>query len=161
MFNFQGEVIGIVSSILTRSGGFEGIGFAATSNVARELLTSRGSVYFGIESMVLSYEMARILNVPQESGLLVQHVARDSPAGKIGIRGGFRKVVMDDQEIMLGGDIILQVDDIVITGEESIYQIWEYLSSTHATITHTIKVLRDGEIREVRWILSEFQPTRQ
>jgi len=160
MFNYKGEVIGIVSSILTRSGGFEGIGFAATSNVARALLTERGSVYFGIESMVLTYEMARILNVPQESGLLVQHVVRNSPAGKMGIRGGFRKVVMDDQEFMLGGDIILQVDHIAVTGEESIYQIWEHLSSTHSTVTHNIKVLRDGEIREFRWILSEFQPTR-
>jgi len=161
MFNYKGEVIGIVSSILTRSGGFEGIGFAATSNVARELLTSRGSVYFGIESMVLTYEMARILNVPQESGLLVQHVVGNSPAGKLGIRGGFRKVIMDDQEFMLGGDIILQVDDIIVTGEESLYKIWEHLSSTNTTVTHTIKVLRDGEIREFRWILSEFQPTQQ
>jgi serine protease Do len=161
MFNYQGEVIGIVSSILTRSGGFEGIGFAATSNVARDLLTERASIFFGIESMVLSYEMARILNVPQESGLLVQHVVRNSPAGNMGIRGGFRKVVMDEEEIMLGGDIILQVDHIPVTGEESVYKIWEHLSATHATITHTIKVLRDGEIREFRWILSEFQPTPQ
>lgn len=161
MFNFRGEVVGIVSSILTRSGGFEGIGFAATSNVARDLLTERGSVYFGIESMILSYEMARILNVPQESGLLVQHVVKDSPAGKMGIRGGFRKVTLDGQELILGGDIILQVDDIQITGEESVYRIWEYLSSTNATRTHTIRVLRDGETREFRWILSEFQPTRQ
>ena len=161
MFNYQGEVVGIVSSILTRSGGFEGIGFAATSNVARNLLTERGSVYFGIESMILSYEMTRILNVPQESGMLVQHVVGNSPAGKLGIRGGFRKVLMDEQEIILGGDIILQVDDIVITGEESVYEIWEHLSSTHATVTPTIKVLRDGEIREFRWMLSEFQPTRQ
>lgn len=161
MFNYRGEVVGIVSSILTRSGGFEGIGFAATSNVARDLLTARGSVYFGIESMVLSYELARILNVPQESGLLVQHVVRDSPAGKLGIRGGFRKVSMDGQELMLGGDIILQVDDIRITGEESVYELWEYLSSTHETRTHNIKVLRDGETREFRWILSQFQPTRQ
>ena len=161
MFNYRGEVVGIVSSILTRSGGFEGIGFAATSNVARDLLTERGSVYFGIESMVLSYELARILNVPQESGLLVQHVVRDSPAGKLGIRGGFRKVRLEGQELLLGGDIILQVDEIRITGEESVYQIWEHLSSTHSTVTHTIKVLRDGEIREFRWILSQFQPTRQ
>lgn len=161
MFNYRGEVVGIVSSILTRSGGFEGIGFAATSNVAFNLLTERGSVYFGIEAMILSYELARILNVPQESGMLVQHVVKESPAGRLGIRGGFRKVSLDGQEIMLGGDIILQVDEIRITGEESVYQIWEYLSSTHATRTHTIKVLRDGEIREFRWILSEFQPTRQ
>jgi serine protease Do len=161
MFNYRGEVIGIVSSILTRSGGFEGIGFAATSNVARALLTERGSTYFGIESMVLPYELARILNVPQESGLLVQHVVRNSPAGKMGIRGGFRKVSIEGQELMLGGDIILQVDHIAVTGEESFYELWEHLNATHSTITHTIKVLREGEIREFRWILSEFQPTQQ
>jgi hypothetical protein len=62
---------------------------------------------------------------------------------------------------MLGGDIILQVDHIVITGEDSFYELWEHVSSTHATVTHTIKVLRDGEIREFRWILSEFQPNQQ
>lgn len=38
MFNWKGEVIGIVSNILSRSGGFEGIGFAATSKMARLLL---------------------------------------------------------------------------------------------------------------------------
>ena len=161
MFNYKGEVIGIVSSILTRSGGFEGIGFAATSNVARELLTERGSRFFGIESLVLTYEMARILNVPQESGLLVQHVVGDSPAGKIGLKGGFRKVTIEEEEIMLGGDIILQIDDIRITGEESIIQVWEYLNSNHSTTTYTIKALRGGEIREFRWVSYEFQPTRQ
>lgn len=161
MFNNKGEVIGIVSSILTRSGGFEGIGFAATSNVARDLLRTRGSRYFGIESLVLSYEMANILNVPQESGWLVQHVVRNSPAGKLGIKGGFRKVTIGDQEIMLGGDIILQVDDIKITGEESIYQIWEYLNSSNAVTTYTIKVLRKGEIIELRWVSAAFQPMRQ
>ena len=38
MFNMQGEVIGIVSSILSFSGGFEGLGFAATSNIAKQML---------------------------------------------------------------------------------------------------------------------------
>ena len=160
MFNYNGEVIGIVSSILTRSGGFEGIGFAATSNVARELLTNRGSRYFGIESLVLSNEMASILNVPQESGLLVQHVVRNSPAGMLGIKGGFRKVTIGEEEILLGGDIILQVDHIVITGEESNYKLWEYLNSGQSTVTYTIKVLRAGKIKEFRWVSSEFHPTQ-
>lgn len=161
MFNNKGEVIGIVSSILTRSGGFEGIGFAATSNVARDLLRTRGSRYFGIEALLLSNEMANILNVPQESGWLVQHVVRSSPAGKLGINGGFRKVTIGDQEIMLGGDIILQVDDIKITGEESLYEIWEYLNSTSAVATYSIKVLRKGEIIDLRWVSAEFQPMVQ
>ncbi len=161
MYNYKGEVIGIVSSILTRSGGFEGIGFAATSNVARELLSGRGSRYFGIESILLTYEMAQILNVPQESGWLVQHVVRNSPAGKLGIRGGFREVLFDEQEVMLGGDIILQIDDIVITGEESVIKVWEYLNSNHSTATYTIKALRAGEIKEFRWVSAAFQPTAQ
>lgn len=156
MFNMKGEVIGIVSSILTQSGGFDGIGFAATSNVARALLTNRGSRYFGIEAMLLSFEMTRLLNVPQESGWLVQHVVRDSPAGRLGIRGGYRKVTLDRDDFLLGGDIILQVDDIVIRGEESIYQLFEHLNATQATFTHVIKVLRAGEIMEVRWVSSEF-----
>ena len=161
MFNYKGEVIGIVSSILTRSGGFEGIGFAATSNVARTLLTQRGSKFFGIEAMVLSYEMARILNVPQESGWLVQHVVRDSPAGRSGMKGGFRKVTIGEEEILLGGDIILRMDGIVITGEDSILKIWDYLNTVQSTVTHSIKVLRAGEIIDLHWVSSEFQPTTQ
>jgi len=161
MFNYKGEVIGIVSSILTRSGGFEGIGFAATSNVSRALLTERGSKFFGIESLVLSYEMARLLNVPQESGWLVQHVVRNSPAGQIGLKGGFRKVTFGEEEVLLGGDIILQVDDIRITGEESIMKVWAYLNSIESTVTHDIQVLRAGEIITLRWVSSNFQPARQ
>lgn len=38
LFNLGGEVIGIASSILTKSGGFEGLGFAVTSNTAKRLL---------------------------------------------------------------------------------------------------------------------------
>lgn len=161
MYNYKGEVIGIVSSILTRSGGFEGIAFAATSNVARQLLTERGSKYFGIEGMLLSGEMARILNVPQESGLLIQHVVRNSPAGKLGIKGGFRKALMNEEEIMLGGDIILQVDHITLTNEESVYKLWEYFNSDQSTVTYTIKVLRAGKIIEFRWVSSEFHPIQQ
>ena len=161
MFNYNGEVIGIVSSILTRSGGFEGIGFAATSNVSKSLLTTRGSRFFGIEAMLLSNELARILNVPQESGWLVQHVVKKSPAGKIGIQGGFRYITLEDEEILIGGDIILQVDDILITGEASIYQLWEYLNQVESTVTHRIRILRAGEIIELNWESTDFQPTNQ
>jgi len=156
MFNYKGEVIGIVSSILTRSGGFEGIGFAATSNVARSLLTQRGSKFFGIEAMVLPTELASILNVPQESGWLVQHVVRNSPAYQAGLKGGYLMVDIEDEEILLGGDIILQVDGLAITGEDSVFKIWEYLNSVESTVTHQIKVLRAGEILDIRWVSSDI-----
>jgi serine protease Do len=156
MFNYKGEIIGIVSSILTRSGGFEGIGFAATTNVAKSLLRSRSSVYFGTESTVLPYEFARILNVPQESGLLIEHVVQESPAGKIGLRGGFRKVTIEDKEILLGGDIILSVDDIHITGMDSFFELMKYMDSIKDTHKYHLRVLRAGEVLDFYWINSVF-----
>jgi len=88
-------------------------------------------------------------------------VVKNSPAGKIGIKGGFRSVLIDEEEMLLGGDIILQLDDIVFTGEESVYQIWEYLNSDYSTTTYNIKVFRNGKIYDLRWVSSEFQPNRQ
>ena len=158
MFNYQGEVIGIVSSILSRSGGFEGIGFAATSGVARALLSERSSRFFGIEAMILPHEMAQILNVPQESGWLVQHVVKDSPAGQAGVKGGFLRVTIGEEEVLLGGDIILQVDDVKLTSRESLLKLMEFLNDINSTVTHNIKVLRAGQIVDLRWISKDFEP---
>lgn len=156
MFNSKGEVIGIVSSILSRSGGFEGIGFAATSEIAQAVLISKGSKYFGIDAMFLPYELARVLNVPQESGLLVQHVVKNSPAGAAGVKGGFRKVTIDETEVLLGGDIILAVDHVKITGLESYGQLFKHLEESGSTARHKISVLRAGEIIDLYWVASDF-----
>jgi len=49
----------------------------------------------------------------------------------------------------------------VITGEQSVLEIWDYINKVQSTVTHNIKVLRAGEIIDLRWISSDFQPTRQ
>ena len=152
MFNYRGEVIGIVSSILTRSGGFEGIGFAATSQIAKTLLMNRSSKYFGIDALLLPHELAQVLNVPQESGWLVQHVVKESPAQIAGLKGGYRLVEIEGEEILLGGDIILSVDDIQITGLESIHALMDYLDQATSVKTYVIRVLRAGEVIELRWV---------
>jgi type II secretory pathway component PulC len=65
-------------------------------------------------------------------------------------------VDIEDEEILLGGDIILQVDGLAITGEDSVFKIWEYLNSVESTVTHQIKVLRAGEILDIRWVSSDI-----
>jgi serine protease Do len=156
MFNYRGEVIGIVSSILTRSGGFEGIGFAATSNIATTLLLTRSAKFFGVDALLLPPELARILNVPQESGWLVQHVVLKSPAHIAGVKGGYRSVPYEGEEILLGGDIILSVDEIKITGMESILELMDYLDAVESAQTHKITVLRDGALLELFWVSSDI-----
>ena len=154
MFNYKGEVIGIVSSILTRSGGFEGIGFAATSEIASSLLLTRSAKYFGIDALLLPPELARILNVPQESGWLVQHVVKNSPAFLAGVKGGYRAVEYEGEEILLGGDIILSVDEIKLNSLESIQQLADYLDQVESAKTHRLSVLRGGELMELFWVSS-------
>jgi Trypsin len=53
MFNLAGEVIGIVSRIISRSGGSEGLGFAVTSNTARQQLFAEPTVWSGLEGYML------------------------------------------------------------------------------------------------------------
>lgn len=155
MFNSKGEVIGIVSSILSRSGGFEGIGFAASSSVAKQVLNARSALYFGIDAISLSYEMAKVLNVPQESGWLIQNVVKGSPAGMLGLKGGFRKAIIEEEEVLLGGDIILSIGEVRITEEHSIFKIAQYLDSKGSVATIKIMVLRSGEIMEFNWVTSD------
>ena len=109
VFNSDGEVIGIASRILTRSGGFEGLGFAVAINTAKQLLALEDRPWLGIDSIFLNREgLARLLQVDREGGLLIQSVTPGSPAERAGLRGGSIPALLGEQEILLGGDLILE-----------------------------------------------------
>lgn len=150
MFNERGEVVGIVSSILTRSGGFEGIGFAVTSNLARFLLLEEPTLWSGVEGYLLSGELARALNVPQKAGLIVQRVARDSPGSRLGLRAGRLRAQIGTEEILIGGDIVLSVGEITIDGDFKNYEkIRAYLRDLGDDDVLKLKVLREGAVVEL------------
>nr|MBI3613836.1 trypsin-like peptidase domain-containing protein [Nitrospirota bacterium] len=65
MFNMAGEVIGIVSHIISKSGGFEGLGFVVTSSVARRVLLEKNPYWSGVEGFLLSGDLAKVFNLPQ------------------------------------------------------------------------------------------------
>lgn len=154
MFNLKGEVVGIVSNILSRSGGFEGIGFVASSNIARELLIEQKSFWTGMEGILLEGEIAEMLNLPQSAGFLVQSVAENSPTARLGIRPGTLRAVIEGQELLLGGDIILSINGIaVITGEESFDSIFANISRLKKGDKLTSKILRAGQILELSTII--------
>src|SRR6266852_2523105 len=113
MFNGAGEVIGIVSHNISKSGGSEGLGFVVTMNTAKRLLLQRRFFYSGLEGEFLSDNLADLLNLPQRaSGFIVKTVAKGSPGDSIGLRGSAMLVDIGGQEVPLGGDIILSVDGI-------------------------------------------------
>ncbi len=148
MFNVKGEVIGIVSHILTQSGGFEGIGFAATSNIAQELLYNEHAMWTGVDGMVLTGELARIFNLPQPTGILVQKVVLLSPLGLLGVQGGKYEATIEGEELLLGGDIILSINGVKIaTDDASLSKLANVLKSSEDKSPITVEVLRGGEIK--------------
>ncbi len=153
MFNMNGEIIGIVSYILSESGGFQGLGFAATSNVAKTLLIDSKESWTGINGKYVTGAMAEMFNVPQKMALYVQKVATLSPADICGIKGGMYQAVIEGEEIKLGGDFILGVDGIKIENEESIVKIRERMASYNKGEKFPIEVLRGGKIIELNYIV--------
>jgi len=147
MFNSDGKVVGIVSHILSQSGGSEGLGFAVSMNTAKELLLNRDSMWTGLEAFLVSGPLARALNVPQEAGLLIQRVANDSPGEKLGLKAGRIPVKVAGEHILLGGDIVLEVHGMPISDDfrETCRIREKTVGQNRGGITN-MKVLRGGEV---------------
>jgi len=109
MFNIDGEVIGIVSFILSKSGGFDGVGYASAINSAHQSVVESSGFVAGFDGVPLSSRVKRALGV-QQPALLVQHVVESSIADDFGLKAGSIPAQIDDINLMLGGDIIVGVD---------------------------------------------------
>src|SRR5499427_8174283 len=148
MFNMQGEVIGIVSHIISKSGGFEGLGFVVTTNMARRMLLEVPSFWTGISAVLLTGTLSRMLNLPQPSGLLVQRVADGSAAAAIGIHGGTTKATIGGTDLILGGDVILESAGIPMVDEASRQKIRDALGQLKPGDPLNVKVFRQGRVVE-------------
>jgi S1-C subfamily serine protease len=150
MFNMSGEVIGIVSHILSKSGGFEGLGFVVTSDMARRLLMERNPFWTGVEGYLLAEDMAKVFNLPQAAGILVQRVSPRSPAALIGVKPGTLTATIEGQSFLVGGDIVLEVQGVPIVPDGSSYSvIRERLGKLKPGDQAMVTVLRGGKKLEL------------
>ena len=149
MFNMKGEVIGLVSSILSESGGFEGIGFAATINIAKKHLLGDQPFWFGVEFIPLSGELAKIFNLPQSMGLSVQKVVAASPTALAGLKAGFYNTTIEGIPMLTGGDIILAVDKFQISKSLKFEELRTHFANMKSGTTFKIKVLREGSVLDL------------
>ena len=117
LIDSAGQVVGVTSQIETAGGGGNvGIGFAIPINTARDAITQleqNGEVkhaYLGISGGTIDPNLAQALNLPVDSGVLVQQVVPGGPADKAGIQGGSTSATIDGVNLSLGGDIITAID---------------------------------------------------
>ncbi len=146
MFNMKGEVIGLVSFILSESGGFAGIGFAATSKIAKKQLLGKQPFWFGVEFEVVHGELANIFNLPQESALAIQKVVSASPADLAGLKAGIYQTNIEGAEFLTGGDFVLAVDQFTISPKLNLEEVRMHFANMKSGTTFNIKVFRNGKI---------------
>jgi S1-C subfamily serine protease len=115
-----------------------------TINMARRLLLEQRSFWSGMSGVVIGGQVARALNLPQEVGLMVQQIAAESPAARIGLKAGTIPGTIEGKSFLLGGDIILAVQGREI-GTETYEALQARLRGLPVGSVITVEVLRDGQ----------------
>ncbi len=143
LVNTRGEVIGINTAIYSRSGGYQGIGFAIPSNMARDVLESivkTGRVvrgYTGLAIQGLTPELARAFGLDDARGAVVAGVDPDGPAAGAGLRRGDVIVSFRGRPVVSDNEVRTQLSRLK-PGERAV-----------------LEIVRDGHRLEVTMVLSE------
>ncbi|HVV86592.1 MAG TPA: trypsin-like peptidase domain-containing protein [Kofleriaceae bacterium] len=111
LVNMRGELVGINTAILSRSGGYQGIGFAIPSNMAHSIMdmlvkdgrVSRG--YLGVGLAPLDTDAAAKLKLAPRSGVLIAKVEPATPAANAGITPGTVITAVDGQAVTEPGKL--------------------------------------------------------
>jgi Do/DeqQ family serine protease len=150
LINSRGELVGINTAIFSQSGGYQGIGFAVPSNLARRVVDDlmkygevrRGSIGL-IEVSTLTTRLADELGAPDLEGVVITQMHRASEAYQAGLRPG---------------DIIKAVNGQAI-GNPS--QFVRAIADSAIGSTASIEFLREGRRSTVRVDVARQQPRAQ
>ena len=121
LVNARGELVGINTVIFSQSGGYQGIGFAVSSNLAKRVVSDlqqyqevrRGTM--GPDQYVpLSTRMAEEFGAPDTRGALVYRMSRSSPAYQNGMRPGDVVVAFNGTPVDDPGHLSRMVSDAAI-----------------------------------------------
>ena len=105
LVNLRGEVVGINTAIMSRTGGGMGIGFAIPANMAQSIMTSlikEGRVvrgWLGVEIQDVNADLASSLDYTGKTGVLVNNVVSGSPAARAGMRADDIIVSFDGKKV--------------------------------------------------------------
>ncbi len=137
LVNMRGELVGINTAILSKSGGYQGIGFAIPTAMVKPISTSlikHGRVirgWLGVVIQDLSEEMAKVMKLSVSKGVLVADVQAGSPADKAGIKRG---------------DVIIKLNGQTMS---TVARLRNEIASAGANVKAKLTLLRDGNEKTV------------
>ena len=135
LVNIRGELVGINTAIATRSGSYQGIGFAIPINMAQRVMAAlieHGEVvrgWLGVMIQDIGEDLAQVLELSNRQGALVGEVVEDSPASEAGVEEG---------------DVILEFDGSSV---EDTNDLRNRVAATSPGKRAKLGVLRDGNRR--------------
>ena len=112
LVNLEGKVIGINAAIKSRSGGWQGVGLAVSSNLAKnimEQLLKHGAVhrgYLGVQIKdIENLDLAKRLGLSDKNGVLIARVLEDTPGAKAGLKDGDAITAVNGQPVKNAHDL--------------------------------------------------------
>jgi len=143
----RGELIGINTAIYSETGGYQGIGFAVPSNLARkvvEQLVARGHVTRGFVGITrvsdVTEENRSQLGLREAAGVVILELLRNSPADRAGVEPGDVVVAVDGRDL------------------QDAAQLRNELASVEVGHELRLTVIREGRKREIRVAVEEARP---
>jgi S1-C subfamily serine protease len=158
LMNWHGEVIGINTMILSSVGQNAGIGFAIPINTAKAVLNdlmTLGRVRrpaLGVRTIPISPELADEIGLPVDYGLLIIGVVSGSSADQAGLKAGTERAYLGNTPIMLGGDLIVAIDDEKIQDQDDLTQM---MNNHRAGDTVKVTIYRGKTRMDVKVSLGE------
>ena len=138
LVNMRGEVIGLNTAIISRTGVNQGIGLSVPSNMVRHImgqLIDKGKVvrgYLGVRIQTVDEDLAKSFKLPNMEGALVVQVAEDSPAEKAGLKSG---------------DFITKVNDERV---RNVNELRNTVAELEPDKTYPFEVYRDGKRKTIK-----------
>ena len=160
LFNMDGDVIGINTAILGRSGSI-GIGFSIPSNSAKIVIdqllefgeTKRG--WLGVRIQDVTKEIAEIENLDKPTGALVASVAENSPSAKAGVKAGDIILEFDGEKINEMKELPIIVARTAV-GKKVEVKIWRNKKEIIKTITlGRLETSEDFKVAEKETLIKE------
>jgi len=162
LVNVKGQVVGVNTAIQSATGTFTGIGFAVPSDtVKREIddLIETGGYkhpWLGITASGVNIAVADAVGLDKPQGIIVVDVTSGSPADLAGLRGVDGTVIVDGQEVPVGGDVITDVDGIPVITMADLVVYMERNTSPGDSVV--LGIIRDGQDLNLTVILGERPP---
>lgn len=151
LLDYQGKVIGITTAIIENSNS---LGFAIPSNtILREIesLIKTGSYnqhsWLGISGVDMNYAIAQEIKINVTYGWLISQITNGGAADKAGLKVGNQQVRINNDWVIVGGDIIIAVDGTRIIAGDSLMSYLEEYTIPKQLITVTI--LRDNQLLNI------------